>query len=351
MKTIKLLQILFFASLIFQSCNNEEEISSLGFYSNGFFVSNEGLFGKDEGEVTFISNDLQTVKQDVFKSENNGAVLGNTLQSMAFHQDKAYLVLNGSNKIEVVNRNTFKRIATINSQLDNPRYIAFANGKGYVTNWGDGSIKTDDYVAVLDLSSNTVTSTIPVVEGPEKIESYNNNLFVAHQGGFNFNNKISVINSLTNTVSSTIDVGDVPKDMGIYNNQLFVLCAGKQSYHSGGATNGKLDVINLLNNSVSTLKTFTDSKPNQMALSGNELFYTQGKKVFKADLSASVFSTTEIINSTLVIPYGFNVDANQIYFLDAVDYAGSFGKIYVYTKQGTLISTKDAGLLPNGVAF
>ncbi|MFA9289790.1 MAG: YncE family protein [Solirubrobacteraceae bacterium] len=350
MKTIKLLHILFFGLLIFQSCTKDEEIVSLASYENGFFIPNEGNFGRDEGEVTFISNDLQTVKQDVFKSENNGAVLGNVLQSIAIYQDKAYLVVNSSNKIEVVDRKTFKKIATINSQLNNPRYIAFANGKGYVTNWGAGSNPNDDYVAVLNLSTNTVDSTIPVVEGPEKIESYNNNLYVAHQGGLNFNDKISVINSSNNSVS-TIGVGDVPKDMAVYNNQLFVLCSGKESYHSGGKTDGNLNVINLLNNSVSTLKPFTDSKPSQMALSGNELFYTQGKKVFKANLSSTTFSTQEIISSALAIPYGFNVDANRIYFLDAVDYAGSFGKVYIYTKQGSLVTTKDAGLYPNGISF
>jgi hypothetical protein len=40
-----------------------------------------------------------------------------------------------SNTIQVVNRYSFKSIATIDKDLKNPSYIVFANGKGYVTNW------------------------------------------------------------------------------------------------------------------------------------------------------------------------------------------------------------------------
>jgi hypothetical protein len=45
-------------------------------------------------------------------------------------------------------------------------------------------------VAVLNLENYTVSSTIEVVEGPEKMVVKDQNLFVAHIGGFGFGNSI-----------------------------------------------------------------------------------------------------------------------------------------------------------------
>ena len=133
---------------------------------------------------------------------------------------------------------TLEHITTISTGLNNPRYIAFSNGKGYVTNWGDGTNPDDDYVAVVNLSSNTITTSIPVVEGPERILEHNNKLYVAHIGGFGFGNSISVIQPNNNIVSSIL-VEDVPNSMVVVNNDLYVLCGGKPSW-SESETSGSL---------------------------------------------------------------------------------------------------------------
>src|SRR5690606_28464601 len=104
-------------------------------YQYGYFVLNEGTFGNADASVTFIG-DNGVVHPDIFQTVT-GNPLGDLAQSMAFEGDNAYIVVNGSNKIEVVNRFTFESEATLSSSLENPRYIAFANGKGFVSNWGD----------------------------------------------------------------------------------------------------------------------------------------------------------------------------------------------------------------------
>src|SRR5690625_618665 len=76
-------------------------------YENGFFVLNEGQF-PNEGTVTFISDDLQTVEQKIFQEVNDGMELGNTPQSMFFDEDNVYIVTNSSNFIRVADRYTFK---------------------------------------------------------------------------------------------------------------------------------------------------------------------------------------------------------------------------------------------------
>ncbi len=176
-------------------------------------------------------------------------LLGDTGQDIGLNGEYAYVVMNISNKIEVVNRYTFVKVATIANGLVNPRYIAFANGKAYVTNWGDGTDATDDYVAVIDLATNAVTSNISVAEGPERIVEENNKLYVTHKGGYNYGNTVTVINSSNDTVATTITVGDVPNTLEIEDGKLYVMSEGTPSW-GGTETAGQLDVINLNNNTV-----------------------------------------------------------------------------------------------------
>jgi hypothetical protein len=353
MKTIKQLQFLFLAVLVLVSCTDDIEIVPLGAYENGFFVSNEGKFDSDTAEVTFISYDGQTVKQDVFKSENNGAVLGDTQQSITFYEDKAFLILNVSNKIEVVNRYTFKRITTINTGLNNPRYMAFVNGKGYITNWGAGGNPDDDFVAVINLSTYMVETTIAVVEGPEKVVAHQNNLYVAHQGGWGINNKISVISTANNSVTAFIEVGDVPKALIIHNNQLLVLSSGRGSWQIGGPTNGRLDKINLTNNEVSTFNSFAGDKPSDMVMYNDELYYTQGTKVFKTNPNAASFASQEILNVAnynMGNPYGFNVANDKIYICDAKTFNVD-GSLKIFNLSGDFQAEFPTRIGPNGVVF
>ena len=111
------------------SSDDDETQAPRGNYDGGIFVVNEGNNGTPNGTISYLSDDLK-VENDVFKLVNNKAS-GDTPQSIGFNGDLAYIVTNASNKIELVNRFTFKSIATITTGLSNPRFIAFANGKGY----------------------------------------------------------------------------------------------------------------------------------------------------------------------------------------------------------------------------
>ena len=132
-----------------------------GDYTEGIIVSGEGLFQGNSGDVAFISNDLANGETFIFEGVN-GIESGGVIQSIGFNGDDAYIVGNDANVVYVVNRHTFKIKGTIFKEISNPRYITFYKGKGYVTNWGDPSDETDDYVAVIDLDTNLVEETIAV---------------------------------------------------------------------------------------------------------------------------------------------------------------------------------------------
>lgn len=355
MKFSKLILTALLGSFFLFSCTDDDNNENpLGDYDNGVLILNQGGFGNGNASVSYLSDDLNTFQNDIFSLVNPSIILGDTAQDVGFYNDLAYIVLNASNKIEVVNRYTMVHVATISTGLSNPRYIAFANGKGYVTNWGNGVNANDDFIAVVNLSSNSVVSTISVAEGPEKIVEEDNKLYVAHSGGYNYGNTISVINTSTNTVATTITVGDVPNSLEEENGILYVLCGGKSSW-SGAESAGKLVKINLSNNTVSGSVDFaeTTDHPSNLVIENNRLYYTLDSDIFRMNLSATALPTEALFSTTEQGVYGvysFAVENNKIYVGDALDYSSN-GKVYVYSLTGDLLSSKTVGVIPAGFYF
>jgi YVTN family beta-propeller protein len=353
MKLHKLILTAIAGSLLFVSCSDDDskDVPS-GAYDNGVLILNQGKFLGGNSSVSFLSDAL-AIENNIFSSVNNGAVLGDTGQDIGLEGDLAYIVLNVSNKIEIVNRYTFAKVATISTGLTNPRYIAFEDGKGYVTCWGDGTVATDDYVAVIDLASNTIVSNIPVAEGPERIVEENGKLYVAHSGGYNYGNTVSVIETSGNTVTKTITVGGVPNSLDVENGSLYVLSGGLPSW-SGAETPGQLDVINLNDNTVTkTIAFAAATHPSNLVVKGSSLFYTISNGIYTTSTATATLPTTPLFTTEEQGVYGvysFAVEDGRIYVGDAVDYESN-GKVLVYSTTGTLVNSFEVGVVPAGFYF
>lgn len=349
MKTMK--KILFFAltSLLFVSCSTDDDEQSVYVpedYEKGILITNEGPFNNGSGTITYISNDYATVTQNVYRTVN-GKDLGNVVQSMAFHDDNAYIVVNNSHRIMIANRYSFESNDSITTGLDNPRYFASTSGaRGYVTNWGDPNDNSDDYVAVLDLRTNDVLTTIPVSFGPERMVTHNNKVYVAHQGGYGQNNIISVISGTS--VENTITVGDVPNSMVVSGNNLYVLNGGTPSY-AGTETAGSLSIIDLSSGQVSQTFTFdTAQHPNNLTMDGSNLFYSLDGKVYKVNTTSIALPGTDIIDGFF---YALQAKDGKLYATDAGDF-GSKGSLYIYDlSNNQQIQDFRTGIVPGGIYF
>ncbi len=354
MKLKQLAFTLFLGSLFLTSCSNDDEVTEtpLGAYDNGVLVLNQGGFGNGNASMSYLSDDLTVFQDNIFSLVNPSIVLGDTAQDVGFYDNLAYIVLNVSNKIEIVNRYTLAHVGTISTGLSNPRYIVFNNGKAYVSNWGNGTSTSDDYIAVINLANNSLLTPIPVAEGPERMVVYNSKVYVAHAGGFGFGSTVSVINTITNSVSS-IAVGDVPNSLEIRDDYLYVLNGGKPSW-SGSETAGSLSKINLLSNSVDdTINFNTSTHPSNLDIENSSFYYTVDSDIFQMAMISTSFPTTPIFSTTDQGVYGvysFAVKNNKIYVGDAGDYSSN-GKIYVYTLTGDLVSNKTVGVIPAGFYF
>ncbi|MXN91913.1 hypothetical protein GR160_11830 [Flavobacterium sp. Sd200] len=348
MKLNKLLLTLFAGSLFFVSCSSDDDAAvASGAYQTGVIVLNQGNFNSANASVSYFSNSF-AVENDIFATLA-GRPLGDVGQDIGLEGDKAYIVVNNSHKVEIVNRYTFAPIATLNTGLTNPRYITFANGKGYVTCWGAGNSAADDYIAVIDLATNSLTSTrISVAEGPEKIIEENGKLYVTHRGGWSSGNSVSVINLSNNTVEANITVGGIPDSLEEENGTLYVLCEGYSMYDPVETT-GSITRINTSNNAIITVTEFPGiTHPKNLIIEDGSIYYTIGTEVYKTNLVSTTLPTASLFNSGANI-LGFEVEDDHIYIGSGTFTANGQAKVYSLT--GTLQQTLTMGVAPVGFYF
>jgi len=353
MKLLKRFTYLFISTLLLFSCSSDDDNTvitdpePLGDYENGILVTNEGPFGTGSGTVTFVSEDYIPVDEKIF-SDVNGTDLGNIVQSMGFSEDNAYIVANNSHKIEVVNRYTFESIATIDEGLNNPRYFVAVGTNGYVTNWGDPNDEADDFVAIIDLTSNTVTSTISVAFGPEKIIESRGNIYIAHQGGYSQNSILTIINAASNSFITTIEVGDVPNSMVISEGNLWILCGGNPNW-TGNETNGRLVKMDVDTNSIVQAFDFElIEHPSNLTLNGTNLIYNLDGGVYSKDTSSTSLPTNSIIDGFF---YSMTAKDGKLYATDAGDFASN-GTLKIYDLVTNAEEQNiEVGIIPGGVYF
>ena len=353
LKLLKSIAYLFIATLLLASCSSDddntiiEDPEPLGDYENGILITNEGPFGNGTGTITFISEDYSTVDDNIFNDVNE-TDLGNIVQSMGFSGDNAYIIVNNSHKIEVVNRYTFEAIATIEEGLNNPRYFVALGTNGYVTNWGDPFDESDDFIAIIDLETNTIISTISVGFGPEKIIESRGKVFVAHQGGFSQNSIITIIDTASNTFITTIEVGDVPNSMVISEGNLWVLCGGNPNW-TGNESNGHLVKIDVDTNvAVQSFNFELSQHPSNLTIDGTNLIYGLDGGVFSNDTSSTSLPINSIIDGFF---YAMTANDGKLYATDAGDLASN-GTLKVFDLiTNTEIQSLEVGVIPGGVYF
>lgn len=335
-------------SLFTASCSSDDDspVNPQDEYTDGFFVLNEGNFGASNASVSFVGND-GSVENDIFQSVN-GSGLGDVAQSMLLDDDRAYIVVNGSNTIEVVNRYTFESIGTISTGLMNPRYMVIENGKGYVSNWGDPTNPDDDFIAVINLSALNISTTISVKEGPEKMLDANGKIYVAHAGGYGTGNSVSIINTSSDIVETTNQVGDLPNSLVEVNGVVYILCSGKPAW-TGEETSGGLYMIDS-DGALIALFQYTGSEhPSQLVEDQGNLYYTIDNQIFSIDLNLTSPSLLFTATTQGGI-YAFEVEDNKVFIGDPVDFI-SDGKLLIYSLTGNLENTLSVGPLPNGIYF
>jgi len=334
----------------FISCSDDKIVEvPIGDFASGYFVTNEGPFQNGSGTITFVGSDGK-VSQEVYRAVN-GEDLGNIVNSMFVLQEKAYIVVNNSSRIVVVNRNTMEKLAVIEgSSIDNPRHFIISDGMGYVSNWGDPFDVNDDFISVVDLNTYGVIKKIPVGEGPERMVSTSNGIYVALQGGFGHNNKVVLIDTAVNEVQNIIELGDVPNSIAADGSgNIWVMCGGIPAW-TGTETAGSLYRIQSGDLSISSFAFEQAEHPGLMNIDRGQIYYNLDGKVYQMNPSSSELPS-EPLDGLDGFYYGMTVRSGELYGTDAADFA-SEGSVKVFNvTSGTLLNTIEAGIVPGNVVI
>ncbi|MEJ8801036.1 DUF5074 domain-containing protein [Pontibacter sp. H249] len=348
------------AAFGFTSCEDEPNIpinpEARGPYDQrGVFIVNEGNYGTPTGSLSYLSDSAgHTVQNDVFKKANSNRPLGDVVQDMVIFEDRALIVINNSNKLEIVDAYTLKTQGVVN--LAQPRYAAVLNkNKAYITEW----VKYGEpgRVAVIDLNGYTVTKTITVGQMPEQLKIVNGRLYVAVSG----DNKVVVINTNTDAIETTLDVADSPRELEVdVRNNLWVLSSGKTVYNPdwtvdySKTTPGALSLINTAGDAaVSSTMTFgsNQSSPGQLTVNGTKdrLYFNYNGKTYSQQISNNTLSTTPILDRSFS-GLGIDPETGNIYGSDNNGFSGD-GTVFVYKPDGTKVNVFKVGVGPNGFVF
>ncbi|HEY3402487.1 MAG TPA: DUF5074 domain-containing protein [Ohtaekwangia sp.] len=326
-----------------------------GEYEKGVFVVNEGNFLDADGTVSHVNTTSGIVTQDIFGLSNDERALGDVVQSMTIDKDLGFIVVNNSNKMEVVNVNTFESVYTL-SDLAMPRYFITYKGKGYLTEWV--SYVDPGHVAIIDLESQEVIETITTDDGAENIIEHEGELYVSNSSS----NTVSVIDPEEEEVIKTIEVGNGPGAFVVdAENQLWVICGGGMDEEWNPLNDGKLVRLNPAesDDAVSNSVTKTiELNMNVMAKAvinkaGNQIFFAKGKSVYTLSTTATEGPSAALITEAAVTSfYGIGIDpeTDMLYLADSKAFVGN-GEVYRYNTSGTAVDHFSAGRGPNGFAF
>ncbi len=324
------------------------------------FVLNEGIFQVNNSTLTHINLDLGVVTQNYFEQRIK-RLLGDTGNDMMIVGDIMYIVVNNSNRLEIVDLKTWTSIKSIEMSKDNvgssPREIIEHDGKVFVTNF-------NGYVAVIDSVNNfqNPIDWVKVGTQPEGIVSLNKKIYVANSNyestTFTTNpGSISIIDPSTLSVEETINnvghnISGLTRDAY---GDLYIISRGNYSDISPGLV--------VFNSTSKTSDTTFDMGAQLIRINGDEGFISVGAyepptyafvaKVVKLDVKADTLVSDELIaSSNFQTLYGLDIEpeSGDIYCTDARDYSVS-GDVIVFDKNGQKKSMFKTGINPTKVLF
>lgn len=338
---VKLFLLLLTCALgLFHSCRKKELCCDQfqGNYSKGVFVVNEGPWG-GSGTISWYNPATGETQDSIYEKANQGAELGQFVQSLTFFGGKAYIVVNGINKVVVVDAQTFKFLDTIGG-LAQPRYFLPLNvDLAYVSQWGNDGFSGS--LAKVNLLTNQVEAVVPVGRGPEKMIYANGAIYVANSGGYGTDSTIAVVEPFNALVLHKFaSSGLNPATLTLNAYGLFALCKGNY------------DPINPAGAWLSDLgpTTFGVSVPGGSddlvsTPDGTSLYFAGGGSIWEY--------SNNTLHKVLDQPaYGFALDTvqNLFYCADDKGFTGA-GEVVIYSANGNRLKSFRTGIGPGEIVI
>jgi hypothetical protein len=330
--------------------------------SPGVYIINEGNFNFGNGEVSFYDPVTNELNNDNFQIAN-GYMLGDVAQSMFIKDSLGFIVVNNSQKIEVVKIPSLKKVGTIPMHDSNPRnFFPLNDSIAYVTELYAKKIW------ILNYKAGFIIGSISTDSWTEKIIGIGSELFVQQKilstVPASFATLIR-INTSANTAfhNNTFGGRDVN---GMVKDKLNRIWIAVDEDTARGLYAGFYCFDRNLVEQKSFFFTSFNHHPLRLCVDskGEKLFYAD-KDVYSFSIDDTHIPSTSLIQGNGANIYAMDIDpsTDDIYLSDALDFVQQSriyrydkdfvqqSRIYRYDKRGTLVHSFTAGIISGNFAF
>lgn len=335
-------------------------------FTSGCYLLNEGNMSMNKASLDFYDLERGVYERDVYKRANPSIVLGlgDVGNDIQVYGQKLYVVVNASNKIEVLNAQTAKRIKVID--LINCRYITFHEGKVYASSYNGaismGPNTPNGKVVEIDTATLSITREVAVGRQPDGVAIANNKLYVANSGGYN-----------PNAYERTLSIIDIPsfkelKKLDIEINLHRVKSDDKGYLYvtSRGDYKGNHSNLFIIDSKTDVVIDSLGKSISNFWIDGNRLYsYATEWNILeqKNTINYDLFELDKLssggrpyiqdgLEKKISIPYGIAVhpSTKDIFITDAKNYVTP-GTLYHLNSEGKLLRSFETGDIPAHMAF
>ena len=375
--------LLFLLLLLLQSCRHDvivwpsEEEEGGGTRQDsilGFYLLNEGNMGSNKCTMDYYDYTTGTYIRNIYGNANPSAVkeLGDVGNDLRIYGNRMWAVINCSNKIEVMEARTARRVGQVN--LANCRYIAFHEGYAYVTSYAgpvqiNPGYEQKGMVVKIDTATLEKVDTCIVGFQPDRLDIAGGKIFVANSGGYmfpNYENTVSVVD-----IGTFREEGRIPVAVNLHH--LLADSDGQLWVSSRGDYYGNTSALFCITDPAGTpqvrritTQDGTDLVVENMTLRGDSL-YVIGTEFSYATMqnhtnygivnvrTRQVLTTNFITDGTdasIMEPYGIAVHPHtgEILIGDARTHVNP-GTLFCFSPEGLLLWKVRTGDIPAHFAF
>ena len=337
----------------------------------GMYLLNEGNMGSNKCTLDYLDFVQGYYVRNLYAERNPHVIkeLGDVGNDIRVYGSRLYVVVNCSNKLEVLDARTGVRIAQVD--IPNCRYVNFYRGHAYVSSYV-GPVQLNNPNAVKGAVYKVDTLTLKV-EGkctvgyqPEELEVLGEYLYVANSGGYmapNYDNTVSVIELEGFRQMQKIPVGiNLHRVKADNHGRLWVTSRGDYETISSNLYvlqkkkgRNEMEVTDTL-----------DIPCSDFCISGDSLYYystewnnfTQQNTITYGIINTETLQRvsnsfiTDGTQADITIPYGISIhpDTGDIYITDAKNYVSS-GVLHCYSKDGKHKWSVRTGDIPAHMCF
>jgi hypothetical protein len=312
--------------------------------ARGVYIINQGNFGRANSSLSYYDLVSFRVYNDVFTAVN-GKNLGDVAQSMTIRGESGYIVVNNSQKIEIINLATNLNTGTISTGSgSSPGQLAFVNDTL--------ALLTDLYanaLLVVNIPARRVTGTIPVGPNPAGVAITRGKAYVSNSG-FGSGTSVSVVSLQSLSVVRTLTVGDNPGGIEITpSGAVYVVCTGSYDFSDPAKdTPARITVIDPA----------TDAVTDSIAIGGHATdigigidgigYVPSTTQVLRVD--THVHRMTGVFKAGSYFAVGVEAASGDVYLADPKNFIQP-GTVSVFAPGGQLRTQFGVGLIPGAFAF